>query len=264
VKPFVKSNKNDANDAEAICEAVARPSMRFVPAKSVEQQDIQLLHRVRSRLVGCRTQLANQVRGLLMEYGIVLPQHLAQLRRGLPLVLEDESNELTALGRRLLNSLYVELIELENKIEQADRELQAVYAASEPCQRIAAVEGIGPLTATAAVAAISDGKVFNNGRQFAAWLGLVPRQHSSGGKTRLFGISKRGDTYLRTLFVHGARSVVYRARGKTDARSLWIASKQRTLGTTTACVAVANKNARIVWSLIARGEHYRRAEQAAP
>jgi transposase len=125
------------------------------------------------------------------------------------------------------------------------------------------VEGIGPLTATAAVAAISDGKVFDNGRQFAAWLGVVRRQHSSGGKTRLFGISKRGDTYLRMLFIHGARSVVYRARGKTDARSLWIANKQRTLGTTKACVAVANKNARIVWSLIAPSEHYRRAEQAA-
>jgi transposase len=261
VKPFVKSNKNDANDAEAICEAVARPSMRFVPAKSVEQQDIQLLHRVRSRLVGCRTQLANQVRGLLMEYGIVLPQHIGQLRRGLPEVLEDESNELTTLGRRLLASLYDELVEVNDKIERLETELRAVYEASEPCQRIAAVEGIGLLTATAAVAALSDGKVFDNGRQFAAWLGLVPRQHSSGGKTRLFGISKRGDTYLRTLFIHGGRSVVYRARGKTDPRSLWIADKQRRLGTTRACVAVANKNARIVWSLIAHGDIYRRSEK---
>jgi transposase len=165
VKPFVKSNKNDANDAEAICEAVARPSMRFVPAKSVEQQDIQLLHRVRSRLVGCRTQLANQVRGLLMEYGIVLPQHIGQLRRGLPEVLEDESNELTTLGRRLLASLYDELVEVNDKIEHVETELRAVYEASEPCQRIAAVEGIGLLTATAAVAALSDGKVFDNGRQ---------------------------------------------------------------------------------------------------
>jgi transposase len=261
VKPFVKSNKNDANDAEAICEAVARPSMRFVPPKSVEQQDIQLLHRVRSRLVGARTQIANQVRGLLMEYGIVLPQHLGQLRRGLPEVLEDESNELTALSRRLVASLYselAELAELDAKIEQLDAELKAVYVASEPCQRIAAVEGIGLLTATAAVA-MSDGRVFANGRQFAAWLGLVPRQHSSGGKARLFGISKRGDTYLRTLFIHGARSVVYRASRKTDPRSVWIADKQRRLGTTKACVAVANKNARIVWSLIARGERYRRS-----
>ena len=257
VKPFVKSNKNDTNDAEAICEAAGRPSMRFVSAKSVEQQDIQSLHRVRSRLVSCRTQLVNQLRGLLMEYGIVLPQHVGQVRRGVPEILEDESNELTLLGRRLLASLYNELVDLDSKVEQIEKELRAVYAASEPCQRIAAVEGIGLLTATAIVAAMSDGKVFQNGRQFAAWLGLVPKQHSSGGRPRLLGISKRGDPYLRTLLIHGARSVVYRACRKKDVRSVWIVDKQRRLGTTRACVAVANKNARIVWSLIARGEHYR-------
>jgi transposase len=259
VKPYVKSNKNDANDAEAICEAVSRPHMRFVAAKSVEQQDIQSLHRVRSRLVSSRTQLANQIRGLLMEYGIVLPQHVGQLRRGLPMILEDASNELTAFGRRLFASLYDELLALEEKIETVEQKVRSVFEASEPCQRIAAVEGIGPVTATALVAAISDGKNFKNGRQFAAWLGLVPRQHSSGGKTRLFDISKRGDTYLRTLLIHGARSVVYRASHKTDRRSLWIADKQRRLGTSKACVALANKNARIVWSLIARGEVYGRA-----
>src|SRR5437016_3900601 len=143
VKPFVKSNKNDANDAEAICEAVGRPNMRFVAGKSVEQQDIQLLHRVRSRLVSCRTQLVNQLRGLLMEYGIVLPQHVGQVRRGVPEILEDESNELTLLGRRLLASLYNELVDLDSKVEQIEKELRAVYAASEPCQRSAAVEGIG-------------------------------------------------------------------------------------------------------------------------
>ncbi len=259
VKPYVKSNKNDANDAEAICEAVSRPQMRFVPAKSVEQQDIQALHRVRSRLVSSRTQLANQIRGLLMEYGIVLPQHVGQLRRGLPLILEDASNELSAFSRHLFASLYDDLVSLEERIEALEEQMWAVYQASEPCQRIAAVEGIGPVTATALVAAMSDGKTFKNGRQFAAWLGLVPRQHSSGGKTRLLGISKRGDPYLRTLLIHGARSVVYRSSSKSDRRSLWIADKQRRLGTSKACVAVANKNARIVWSLIARGEVYRRA-----
>lgn len=259
VKPYVKSNKNDANDAEAICEAVSRPHMRFVPAKSVEQQDIQSLHRVRRRLVSSRTQLASQIRGLLAEYGIVLPEHISQLRRGMPLVLEDAENELTAFSRGLFASLYEELLQLDEKIEAMDDQVQGVYRASEPCQRVAAVEGIGPLTATALVAAMSDGKAFKNGRQFAAWLGLVPRQHSSGGKTRLFGISKRGDTYLRTLLIHGARSVVRHASRKTDRRSLWIADKQRRLGTTKACVAVANKNARIVWSLIAREETYRRA-----
>ncbi len=259
VKPYVKSNKNDANDAEAICEAVSRPHMRFVPTKSVEQQDIQSLHRVRSRLVSSRTGQVNQIRGLLSEYGIVLPQHVSQLRRGLPLILEDAANELTAFSRRLFASLHDELLSLEEKIVALDEQIGVVYQASEPCQRVAAVEGIGPLTATALVAAISDGKSFKNGRQFAAWLGLVPRQCSSGGKTRLFGISKRGDSYLRTLLIHGARSVVYRASRKTDRRSLWIADKQRRLGTSKTCVAVANKNARIVWSLIAREEPYRRA-----
>ena len=259
VKPYVKSNKSDANDAEAICEAVSRPHMRFVPAKSVEQQDIQSLHRVRSRLVSSRTGLANQIRGLLSEYGIVLPQHVSQLRRGLPLILEDANNELTAFSRRLFASLYDELLSLEEKVAALDKQIEALHRASEPCQRVAAVEGIGPLTATALVAAMSDGKAFKNGRQFAAWLGLVPRQHSTGGKTRLLGISKRGDPYLRTLLIHGARSVVCRASCKTDRRSLWIADKQRQLGTSKACVAVANKNARIVWSLIARQETYRRA-----
>lgn len=259
VKPYVKSNKNDANDAEAICEAVSRPQMRFVPAKSVEQQDVQALHRVRSRLVSSRTQLASQMRGLLAEYGIVLSPGISQLRRGLPLILEDAENELTDFSRRLFAALYEELVQLDDKIKTLDEQVQAIYRASEPCQRVAAVEGIGPLIATALVAAISDGKSFKNGRQFAAWLGLVPRQHSTGGKARLFGISKRGDPYLRTLLIHGARSVVYRASRKTDTRNRWIADKQRRLGTSKACVALANKNARIVWSLIARGESYRRA-----
>lgn len=259
VKPYVKSNKNDANDAEAICEAVSRPQMRFVPAKSVEQQDIQSLHRVRSRLVSLRTGLANQIRGLLSEYGIVLPHSVSQLRRGLPLTLENAENERTDFSRRLFASLYEELVHLDSKIEALDEQVKALYRASEPCQRVTAVEGIGPLIATALVAAVSDGKSFKNGRQFAAWLGLVPRQHSTGGKARLFGISKRGDPYLRTLLIHGARSVVYRAKHKTDPRNRWIADKQRRLGTSKACVALANKNARIVWSLIARGESYRRA-----
>lgn len=258
VKPYVKSNKNDANDAEAICEAVSRPQMRFVPAKSVEQQDIQCLHRVRSRLVGVRTQLANQVRGLLSEYGIVLPQQIHQLRRGLPVILEED-NELTPFTRRLVACLYEELVELDGKLAAIEEQVRAAHRASESSQRVAEVEGIGPLTATALVAALSDGKAFQNGRQFAAWLGLVPRQHSSGGKPRLLGISKRGDPYLRTLLIHGARSVVYRAAGKEDRRSRWIAEKRTRLGASKACVAVANKNARIVWALIARNESYQRA-----
>lgn len=259
VKPYVKSQQNDANDAEAICEAVARPNMRFVPQKSVEQQDLQCLHRVRSRLVGCRTQLINQIRGLLAEYGIALPQHPGQVRSGLPAVLEDAQNQLTGFGRELFHGLYEELAQLDEKIASADRRIQIAFQRNPDCQRISAVEGVGPLIATAIVAAISNGHAFESGRQFSAWLGLVPRQNSSGGKSRLLGISKRGDPYLRTLLIHGARSVVYRAKTKTDQRSLWIIDKQRRLGTTKACVAVANKNARIIWSLIAREQEYRHA-----
>jgi transposase len=229
VKPYVKSQKNDANDAEAIGEAVSRPNMRFVPSKTVAQQDLQCLHRVRSRLIGCRTQLSNQIRGLLAEYGIVLPPHIAQLRRHLPELVEDEDNELTASTRCLFHSLYEELVELERKIAAADERIDRAFRDNAECQRMAAVEGIGPVTATAVVAAISEGRTFRNGRQFAAWLGLVPRQHSSGGKERLLGISKRGDPYLRRLLVHGARSVVYRAKLKTDRRSCWINDKQQRL-----------------------------------
>ncbi|HEX5434504.1 MAG TPA: IS110 family transposase [Candidatus Angelobacter sp.] len=259
VKPYVKSQKNDANDAEAICEAVTRPNMRFVPQKSVEQQDLQCLHRVRSRLVACRTQLINQIRGLLAEYGIVLPQHPGQVRSGLPAVLEDAENQLTGFGRGLFRGLYEELAQLDEKIAYADNRIQIAFQAHPDCRRIAAVEGVGPLIATAIVAAISNGHAFENGRQFSAWLGLVPRQNSSGGKSRLMGITKRGDPYLRTLLIHGARSVVFRAKAKSDKRSLWITDKQQRLGTTKACVAVANKNARIIWSLIAREQEYRRA-----
>jgi transposase len=158
VKPYVKSNKNDANDAEAICEAVARPSMRFVPQKSIDQQDLQALHRVRSRLVACRTQLVNQIRGLLAEYGIILPQHVGQLRRGLPAILEDAENGLTGFGRRLFGTLYEELVEWQDKIDAADRQLQLAFQENEDCQRIAAVEGIGPVTATAIVSAVSNGQ----------------------------------------------------------------------------------------------------------
>ncbi|MGB0123480.1 MAG: IS110 family transposase [Silvibacterium sp.] len=259
VKPYVKSQKNDANDAEAICEAVTRPSMRFVPQKTVEQQDLQALHRVRSRLVANRTQLINQIRGLLAEYGVVLPQHAGQVRSGLPAVLEDAENQLTGFGRELFQGLYEDLAQLDEKIAAADGRIQIAFQNTPNCRRIAAVEGVGPLIATAIVAAISNGHAFENGRQFSAWLGLVPRQNSSGGKSRLLGISKRGDPYLRTLLIHGARSVVYRAKAKTDKRSLWINDKQQRLGTSKACVAVANKNARIICSLIAREQEYRRA-----
>lgn len=259
VKPYLQGQKNDARDAAAICEATSRPEMRFVPQKSIGQQDLQALHRIRSRLIGSRTQLANQIRGLLAEYGIVLPLHLNQVRQHLPGVFSEDHPLLTGFSRELFASLYEELCALDQRIQAMEERIQRVFRNSETCQRIAAVEGIGPLTATALVAAVADGKVFRNGRQFAAWLGLVPRQHSSGNKQRLLGITKRGDPYLRMLLVHGARSVVCRSAGKTDRRNLWIADKQRKLGTTKACVAVANKNARIIWALLAKDESYRGA-----
>jgi transposase len=164
---------------------------------------------------------------------------------------------LTPFSRELFASLYEELCGIDERVQAMEQRVQRVFQANDQCQKIAAIEGVGPLTATAMVAAIADGKAFRNGRQFAAWLGLVPRQHSSGDKQRLLGITKRGDPYLRMLLVHGARSVVYRSVGKTDRRNIWIADKQRRIGTTKACVAVANKNARIIWALLAKDEPYR-------
>jgi transposase len=259
VKPYVKGQKNDMQDAAAICEAVSRPEMRFVPQKSIEQQDLQALHRIRSRLLGNRTQLGNQIRELLAEYGIIVPLHLSQLRLHLIALLDEPHPQLTPLAQELFRSLYEELCAVDQRIEAMQVRISRVFASQEACQKIAEVEGVGPLTATAIVAAIADGRAFRNGRQFAAWLGLVPRQHSSGDKQQLLGISKRGDPYLRMLLIHGARSVVYRCGSKIDARSRWIADKQLRRGTTKACVAVANKNARIVWALLAKDEPYRRA-----
>lgn len=257
VKPYLKGQKNDAGDAAAICEAVSRPEMRFVPQKSIAQQDLQALHRIRSRLIGSRTQLGNQIRGLLAEYGIILPLHLSEVRKQLPELFSEDHPLLTSFSRELFASLYEELCALDERIQAMEQRIQRVFANNEQCQKLAAIEGVGPLTATAMVAAVADGKAFRNGRQFAAWLGLVPRQHSSGDKQRLLGITKRGDPYLRMLLVHGARSVVYRSVGKTDRRNTWIAEKQRRIGTTKACVAVANKNARIIWALLAKDEPYR-------
>lgn len=260
VKPYVKSNKSDRNDAEAICEAVGRPSMRFVPIKTVAQQDIQAIHRIRERLVGNKIALVNQIRGILAEYGIVVAQQIAQLRRRLPEILEDATNALNHHEREFLIELMQQLRETEGWIATYDRRIRALYAQSEACQRLGEIAGIGPLTATALVAAAGDARVFQNGRQMAAWLGLVPKQHSSGGKTRLLGISKRGDSYLRTLLVHGARSVLARCGNKTDPRSQWLQKLRARRHHNVAAVALANKNARIAWALLCRGECYRPME----
>jgi transposase len=206
VKPYVKTNKNDANDAEGICEAVGRPSMRFVGIKAIWQQDILTLHRVRSRLMQSRTQLVNHIRGLLTEYGIIIPKQIGQLRRGLPLVLADENNELSFQMRILFGELQMELRGFDEKIDNIDKKVLTIHRESELSQRLGEIEGVGPLTATAFKSTVGNAGVFKRGRDCSAWLGLVPKQCSTGGKTKLGGISKRGDRYLRTILIHGARS----------------------------------------------------------
>jgi transposase len=233
--------------------------MRFVPLKTVESQDIQTIHRMRSRLVKERTALSNQIRGLLAERGIVFAQGLTRLRQHLPTLLEDEENVLTPLSREVMRELYNELVALDERIAQADRLVQRVFTENAQCQKLAQVEGIGPVIATALVAAVGNAHEFANGRHLAAWLGLVPRQCSSGGKERLLGISKRGDRYLRTLLIHGARATVHRARHKTDARSRWIVRLEQRRGKNIATVAIANKNARIAWVLLTSDAEYRKA-----
>lgn len=259
VKPYIKSQKNDANDAEGICEAVSRPTMRFVPPKSMEQQDIQSLHRIRERLIKERTALVNEIRGLLAEYGIVVKKGNAAIRKTLPLIIEDASNELTFLARESFQSLYEELKEKDQRVDAYTQKLETLFKENKACQRIAEIEGIGLITATAIVAAIGDATLFKNGRHVAAWLGLVPKQHSSGGKQTLLGITKRGDNYIRKCLVHGARSVVYRAKKKTDPRSCWINKIRLSGGPNKASVALANKNARIIWALLVREERYQKA-----
>jgi transposase len=211
VKPYVKSNKNDFNDAEAICEAVTRPNMRFVPIKEIKQQDIQTLHRIRSQLVQNRTALVNQIRGLLSEYGIVFPIQIQNVRKRLPDIVDDLSNELSDFSRGLFKELQEDLVAIDKRIADCDAKISMMFKTDERCQKIAEVEGIGVITATAIVSAVGNPKSFKDGREFAAWLGLFPRQSSSGGKNVLLGISKRGDRYLRTLLIHGARAVVCRA-----------------------------------------------------
>ncbi len=252
VKPYVKSNKNDANDAEAICEAVARPTMRFVAIKSIEQQDIQAVHRIRSELVQQRTAKVNQIRGLLGEYGLVVGQRIDVLRKALPLILEYAENGLTIDFRTLLEGLQQDLITLDERVDDMDKNIKLLASSNEDAKRLQQIPGIGPITATALISAIGDGKQFKRGRDLAAWLGLTPRQHSSGGKDRLLGISKRGDAYLRTLLIHGARAVLKVAGNKEDPRSRWIQNLCGRRNKNIAAVALANKNARIVWALLTK------------
>jgi transposase len=259
VKPYVKSNKNDMADAAAICEAVSRPNMRFVPIKSVEQQDIQSLHRARSLAVSHRTAQANQTRGLLMEYGIVVAKSIAALRKGIPEILEDADNALSPMFRELLCGLWDEFLRLDARVAAYDAQIKHLSEQSEVCTRLMTIPGIGPMVSTALVAAVADGKAFKSGREMAAWLGLVPRQYSTGGKPRLLGISKRGDVYLRKLLIHGARAALRWADRKHDRRSRWVSELKERRGQNIAAVALANKTVRTAWVLMTRNEEYRTA-----
>jgi transposase len=257
VKAYVKSPKNDARDAEAICEAVTRPTMRFVPIKRVEQQDLQAWHRVRERLIKARTALVNEIRGLLSEYGIILPQGITKFRALVAQKLEAEQAQLTPFSREMFRQLYEEFLALETRLEAYDVKLATIGQAHPECQRLQTIPGIGPVSATALIAAIGDATQFKNGRQLAAWLGLVPREHSTGGKPRLLGISKRGDVYLRKLLVHGARATLRWVETKADDRSQWLRALIARRGKNRAAVALANKNARIVWALLVHNQEYR-------
>lgn len=256
VKPFVKTNKNDANDAQAIVEAASRPSMRFVPIKQVEQQDIQSIHRIRTRIVKNRTALINEIRGLCMEYGVVLAAGAANIKRSLSAVITDGDNELTVLSREGMQDLYDELIETEGRLRLLNNKIRRLCRDNEQCRRVLTVPGVGELTATAMVAAVPNAQEFRNGRHMAAWLGLVPRQSSSGDKRVLLGISKRGDRYLRTLLIHGARAVLSHSKNSDTQYGHWVSRKRATLSHNKAAVALANKNARIIWSILNTGEEF--------
>ncbi|MGF6161259.1 transposase [Pseudomonas sp. 2725] len=263
VKPYVKRNKNDANDAEAICEAMSRPSMRFVAVKTIEQQDIQATHCIRAGLVEQRTANANQIRGLIAEYGLVAPKELLILCRAIPCWLEDADNGLTAHFRHLLNGLWDDLRALDERVSKLDGEISAIAASEPAAVRLQQLRGVGPMIATALVAAIGDASQFANGRQLAASLGLTPKQHSSGGKDRLLGISKRGDAYLRTLMIHGARSALHTAKSKDDRLSQWVVRLAERSHPNVAAIALANQTARMAWAMLRNGTDYQPDRAAA-
>lgn len=251
VKPYVKTNKHDMADAEAICEAVTRPNMRFIPIKNVEQQAILSVHRARQGFVKARAAQANQIRGLLSEFGIVIPQGIQSISKRIPDILEDAENGLPGTMRRLLERLNDHLKELDRQVNQLELQIKLWHKENEASQRLEAIPGVGPITASAIVATVGNATEFKNSRQLAAWLGLVPKQHSSGGKQTLLGISKRGDTYLRTLLIHGARAVIRFAEKKAGPGS-WLYKLIARRNKNVAAVALANKNARIIWALLTK------------
>lgn len=264
VKPYCQGGKNDANDAQGICEAVGRPGMHFVAVKSEEQQAVLMVHRARSLVVSNRTALGNQIRGQLGEFGIVVPQGVNKLYGALPQILEDAQNGLPSVGREVLGELLEEFRALTHRLEGYDRQIERLAKHSEAARRLMKLEGVGPLTATAVVASIGDVHAFKSGRNYAASLGMVPRQNSSGGKTRLGSITKRGDGYVRKLLVHGARAYLRTVDKKTDRKSAWVRGLKQRRHANVAAVALAAKHARIIWAMLAHGTQYQpaRAEQA--
>ena len=259
VIPYRKRGKNDANDAEAICEAVGRPNMHFVAIKSEEQQSVLMVHRARTLVVANRTAQVNQIRGLLAEFGLVVAKGAARLRRELPGILEDAENGLPALAREVLAGLLDQFHDFDMRVTAYDRQIRALAAASEPARRLMQVEAIGPQTATALVASMGDPQVFNSARSYAASLGMTPRQHSSGAEERLGRITRQGDRYLRLLLVHGARAYLRVVDKKTDVKSAWARRLRDRRHVNVAAVALAAKHARIAWAILARGTDYRPA-----
>jgi transposase len=259
----MKSNKNDFLDAEAIAEAVDRQNMRFVPIKTDDQLDLQAIHRVRDRLITRRTAVINQLRAFLLERGMIFAKTPAKLRIEMPGVLEDVDNGLTPLMRSLIDGLWGEWKTVEQQIEGLSAELERIAASDAGCIRIQKIPGIGPVVATAIVAAIGNGAAFRKGREFSAWLGIVPKQFSTGGKARLLGISKRGNTYLRKILIHGARAAVLRIKRDRVPIGAWMDALERRAHRNVLIVAMANKLARIAWAVLSSGEEYRAARAAA-
>jgi transposase len=256
VKPFVKSNKNDFLDAEAIAEAVDRHNMRFVPIKTDDQLDLQAIHRVRDRLVARRTSVINQLRAFLLERGMTFAKTPFKLKQAMPEILENADANLTPRMRNLVSLLWSEWKDLEQQLVGMNQEIEQIASSDPACQRLRQIPGIGPLVATAIVAAIGNGAAFHKGREFSSWLGLVPRQHSTGGKARLFGISKRGNSYLRKLLVHGARSAVLRVKRERSPFGPWLDALERRSPVKVVITAAANKLARVAWAVLSSGEDY--------
>ena len=257
VKPFVKSNKNDFIDAEAIAEAVDRHNMRFVPIKTDDQLDLQALHRVRDRLMIRRTSVINQIRAFLLERGMVFAKSPIPLKEAIPGVLENANENLTPRMRNLVAMLWSEWKDLELQIVEMNDEVERIASSDDACIRLRRIPGIGPLVATAIVASIGNGAAFHKGREFAAWMGLVPKQHSTGGKAKLYGISKRGNCYLRKILVNGARAVVLRSKRDRIAMGAWLTALEMRAPRNVLIIAMANKLARIAWAVLATGQDYR-------